>query len=109
MFAMLEPTSTSQRAYKNNRTFGLSWINVVTLELLVLKRSVTTWLCIVIISFKQPPRIIKFRDFKNFNQEITADLFGIKWIGVVYIQNIDDKVKFITDNVIMLFDHHFSR
>nr|CAI5864296.1 unnamed protein product [Callosobruchus analis] len=52
---------------------------------------------------KQPPRFINFRDYKNFNQEqFTTDLFGIKWIDVVFVQNIDDEVKLITDNIIAL-------
>nr|CAH7755416.1 unnamed protein product [Callosobruchus chinensis] len=56
---------------------------------------------------KQTPRIVTFRDFKNFDQEqFTADLFSINWIDVIYIQNLDDKAKFISDNIIALFDHH---
>nr|CAH7757384.1 unnamed protein product [Callosobruchus chinensis] len=46
---------------------------------------------------KQTPRIATFRDFKNFDQErFTADLFSINWIDA----------KFISDNIIALFDHH---
>nr|CAH7743206.1 unnamed protein product [Callosobruchus chinensis] len=56
---------------------------------------------------KQTPRIVTFRNFKNFDQEqFTADLFSINWIDVIYIQNLDDKAKFISDNIIALFDHH---
>nr|CAH7743080.1 unnamed protein product [Callosobruchus chinensis] len=55
----------------------------------------------------QTPRIVTFRDFKNFDQEqFTADLFSINWIDVIYIHNLEDKAKFISDDIIALFDHH---
>lgn len=62
------------------------------------------------ISFKmkkQQSKVITYRDFKCFNmQSFNMDLFNVNWSNILYINNINEKVKFMTENILHLFNIH---
>lgn len=62
------------------------------------------------ISFKlqkQRPATIVCRDFKNIDMEkFNADLVSIPWDNIFRMHNIEDKVKFLTDHILLLYDAH---
>lgn len=56
---------------------------------------------------KQPPKLISFRDFKNFNiDDFREDLLHTPWSNVLYINHIDEKVEFLTHHILDLFNKH---
>nr|CAI5862155.1 unnamed protein product [Callosobruchus analis] len=56
---------------------------------------------------RTPQKFVTFRDFKKFNHEnFMADLLHVNWSDIVYLKNIDDKVTFLNDHILALFDTH---
>lgn len=52
-------------------------------------------------------KMYTFRDFKNFEHEsFMTDLNITPWQNILYLNNIDEKVNFLTENIIRLFDIH---
>nr|CAI5823660.1 unnamed protein product [Callosobruchus analis] len=50
---------------------------------------------------KTRQKYITFRDFTKFEQEtFDNDLYSIPWHEIIYMKNIEDKVKFITSNMV---------
>jgi len=48
-----------------------------------------------------------YRDYRNFNNDIfLTDLYSIPWFYIFDINDIDQKVEFLTSNLIALFDMH---
>lgn len=48
-----------------------------------------------------------FRNFKNFNyNSFLADLFLVHWDLIYQIENVNDKIKYLNENIIKLFDIH---
>lgn len=64
--------------------------------------------CSINLKHKKPGPIFKTsRDFKNFNYDsFKSNLLSIPWNNVYDIDNIEDKVKFLSDNIIVLLDIH---
>lgn len=57
------------------------------------------------INYKQ--KMVVFRDFKNFNSDLFySDLLNVAWDEILYLQNIDDKIEFLTHNIVNLFSTH---
>lgn len=57
--------------------------------------------------FKIKQKIVDFRDFKNFNEDMFfIDLNNIRWDEVFYIPDLDQKIEFLTNNILKLFDTH---
>lgn len=57
------------------------------------------------IKYKQ--KMVTYRDFKSFNHDsFYDDLLNNTWDEILYIQNIDDKIEFLTNNIINLFSIH---
>lgn len=53
------------------------------------------------------PRMVTYRDYKNFNYtSFEEDLYAIPFYNIFDINNVDDKVSFLVDNLISLFDRH---
>ena len=62
-------------------------------------------LIVHVTKFRQ--KMVKIRDFKNFNlNNFLSDLLNISWHRFYYFTDIDEKVKFFTDNIINIFDYH---
>lgn len=56
---------------------------------------------------KSKPKFITYRDYKNFNlDQFLNDLNGIRWNDIFLINNINNKIKFLSDNIVDLFDKH---
>lgn len=56
---------------------------------------------------KKPNKSVTYRDFKHMNYEsLHSDLFLIDWENILYFDNINDKVSFLTENILHLFDKH---
>lgn len=56
---------------------------------------------------KAPPKLICFRDFKNFDKyKFNQDLHNVDWNNVFYQNSIDDKVNLLTCEILKLFDFH---
>lgn len=54
-----------------------------------------------------PERIFKYRALKHINFEnFQSDLESIPWNNIYHINNIDDKIGFVTDNILQLFNTH---
>lgn len=52
-------------------------------------------------------KFVTFRDFKSFNSDIfNYELRNIHWDNLYYINDIDCKVEFLTNNIICLFQNH---
>lgn len=57
--------------------------------------------------FRSKPKHITYRDFKHFSHaDFCLDLQMVPWDQVYYLDSIDDKVRFLTENIIALFDIH---
>lgn len=66
-----------------------------------------TYCNVKVFIIKDPPKFITFRDFKNMNHDsFLDDLANVKWDNLLYIQNLDSKVEYLTSNMIDLFDRH---
>lgn len=53
------------------------------------------------------PKIITYRDFRDFSHGLfSSDLESVHWDEIFYLNSIDDKIKFLSDNILMLFDKH---
>lgn len=53
------------------------------------------------------PKIITYRDFNKFsNNDFLADLKNINWNQIYYLNNIEDKISFLTEHMLFLFDKH---
>lgn len=53
------------------------------------------------------PKIVRYRDFKNFSRDsFYQDLRNICWDDIFYINNLEEKVTFIANNILYLFDTH---
>lgn len=53
------------------------------------------------------PRMVTYRNFKNFDyNSFELDLFSIPWYSIFDMNNSDDKVLFLTSNIIQLVDRH---
>nr|CAH7760650.1 unnamed protein product [Callosobruchus chinensis] len=62
-------------------------------------------------AFFEKPRskqkFVTIRDFKNFNYaNFTSDLHNVDWHRIVQIKNIDDKVEFLSNNILSVFDRN---
>lgn len=64
--------------------------------------------CSLNITLQKPkPKEVTYRDFKNLSREhFLVDLNSIYWDNIFYINNIDDKVAYLTNNILSLFDNH---
>ncbi|VEN56008.1 unnamed protein product, partial [Callosobruchus maculatus] len=52
-------------------------------------------------------KFVTFRDYKNFDEvAFSRDLANIDWFKIIEIENIDNKVKFFTENIVNTFCHH---
>lgn len=58
-------------------------------------------------SIKRSQKIVTVRDFKRFNHDkFSSDLLSMRWQDVIFLPDIEDKVKYITDLIKCLFDTH---
>lgn len=56
---------------------------------------------------KNISKTVTFRNFKQFNEDqFRADLDKNFWNNIFYISDIDEKIQFLTENIIALFDKH---
>lgn len=56
---------------------------------------------------KRKQKFIQIRNFKNFNiDDFSTDLHNVAWDNIIYNPNIDDKVEFLTSNILQLFNKH---
>lgn len=68
--------------------------------------------CLIIAEFrymleKIPPKMITYRDFKNFNyQHFLNTLESIDFNEIFEIINLNDKINFLTSKIINVFDLH---
>lgn len=64
--------------------------------------------CFIKICGKESgPRMVTYRNFKNFNLEaFELDLCNIPWFTIFDLNNIDDKIEFLVNNITYLFDLH---
>lgn len=64
--------------------------------------------CELNMSIPRPqPLIVTYRNFKNLNKhDFDQDLQNIPWENVLYLNNIDDKIKLINTYILELFDKH---
>lgn len=67
-----------------------------------------TVFCVLKVSSKRNgPRLVTYRNFKNFNFEaFELDLFSIPWYIIFDLNNIDEKLDFLVNNILYLFDLH---
>lgn len=60
-----------------------------------------------IIVNRSKQRMYTFRDFKYFvYEDFMLDLNNLPWQNILNINDIDEKVHFLTQNIIELFDNH---
>lgn len=53
------------------------------------------------------PKLYTYRSFKNFCYELfEIDLYNIPWYLIYDINSVDEKVRFLVDNLVFLFDIH---
>lgn len=64
--------------------------------------------CNMNINTKRPkPKLVTYRDFKNFvYDEFLRDLGKVHWDDILYLQSIEEKVQFLNNNILLLFDNH---
>lgn len=64
--------------------------------------------CLLNIKTEKPKqKFIYVRDFKNLNLlHFQDDITKIPWNNIFYIENINDKVRFLEDNINILFSMH---
>nr|CAH7729450.1 unnamed protein product [Callosobruchus chinensis] len=56
---------------------------------------------------KTQPKIITYRDFKNFSKDLfLEDLNLVPWYQTYYMNNIEDKISFLTTKILQLFEIH---
>lgn len=56
---------------------------------------------------KRHPVIRTYRNFKNFNfNQFESDLRSIPWNNIYHFNAVDDKVQFLSENLIILLDIH---
>nr|CAH7722689.1 unnamed protein product [Callosobruchus chinensis] len=56
---------------------------------------------------KTQPKIITYRDFKNFSKDLfLGDLNLVPWYQIYYMNNIEDKISFLTTKILQLFEIH---
>lgn len=52
-------------------------------------------------------KYVTYRDFKKFiYADFYADLIQVKWDTILYISDINDKIKFLNSYILQLFDKH---
>lgn len=62
---------------------------------------------ITLKTFRRKSKMHTYRDFRHFDQQqFDDDLNSVPWHEILYIQTIDDKIRFLTDNILCLFDIH---
>lgn len=53
------------------------------------------------------PKLLTYRDFRNFSENnFRHDLNNVRWDEIFYLNYIDDKVTYLTENILQLFDKH---
>lgn len=64
--------------------------------------------CEIIVDIhKRVQKMHTFRSFKYFNKHLfDIDLNNISWQDILYMDNIESKVEFLTNNILALFDVH---
>lgn len=59
------------------------------------------------ISIDNNIKFVKYRDFKNFNEQLFVDdLNKIEWDHIFSMNDVDDMLNFFNENVLYLFDVH---
>lgn len=59
------------------------------------------------MSTKITPILATYRDFRYFSYaDFLSDLNNIHWESILYIKDIDDKLDFLSQNILYLFDVH---
>lgn len=56
---------------------------------------------------KTTPKMVTYRSFKNFNNEsFLCDLQSIPWNDIFYLNDLEEKIKFLSTNILYIFDKH---
>nr|CAI5860341.1 unnamed protein product [Callosobruchus analis] len=62
---------------------------------------------LIMYSKNNNQRYITFRNFKKFDVALfDADLLRIPWHEIIYMSDIDSKIQFLTENILILFNIH---
>nr|CAH7767044.1 unnamed protein product [Callosobruchus chinensis] len=60
-----------------------------------------------ILWYSKAKKIVTFRDYKNFNiDNFNKDLHQVPWDRILYLRDVESKLRFLTVNINMLFDLH---
>nr|CAI5820388.1 unnamed protein product [Callosobruchus analis] len=63
--------------------------------------------CSLPCTTQKQQKFVTFRDYKNFNiDSFNKDLHQVPWEHILYLRDVESKLRFLTDNVNMLFDLH---
>ena len=58
-------------------------------------------------SFRFAQRFVTFRNFNSFDEEqFSIDLISKKWNEIFYIDDIEEKISFLSNTILELFDFH---
>nr|CAH7760935.1 unnamed protein product [Callosobruchus chinensis] len=63
--------------------------------------------CSLFCGIQKQQKFVTFRDYKNFNiDNFNKDLHQVPWDRILYLRDVESKLRFLTENINMLFDLH---
>lgn len=64
--------------------------------------------CDLNVTLNRPkPKTITYRNFKNFVYEnFLVDLNNVQWDNIFYLDNIEKKVQYLAENILVIFNKH---